>query len=77
MMKLSKMDYLFRGDTMRTQEDMINESIKRQEFLQDARKEAERKEKSDKIKNNLLTFLLFPVVFVGLLIIGLGSKKEE
>ena len=62
---------------MRTQEDMINESIKRQLFLQDARKEAERKEKSDKIKNNLLTVLLFPVVFVILLIIGLGSKKEK
>ena len=62
---------------MRTQEDMINESIKRQEYLQDARKEAERKEKSDKIKNNLLTVLLFPVVFVVLLILGLGFKKEE
>ena len=62
---------------MRTRDDMIKESIKRQEFLQDARKEAERKEKSDKIKNNLLTVLLFPVVFVGLLIIGLGSKEEK
>ena len=62
---------------MRTRDDMIKESIKRQQFLQDARKEAERKEKSDKIKNNLLTFLLFPIVFVGLLIIGLGSKEEK
>lgn len=62
---------------MRTQEEMIKESIKRQEYLQDARKKAERKEKSDKIKNNLLTVLLFPVVFIGLLIIGLGSKEER
>ena len=62
---------------MRTRDDMIQESIKRQEYLQDARKDAERKEKSDKIKNNLLTFLLFPVVFVGLLIIGLGRKEEK
>lgn len=62
---------------MRTRDDMIQESIKRQEYLQNARKEAERKEKSDKIKNNLLTFLLFPVVFIGLLIIGLGSKEEK
>lgn len=62
---------------MRTRDDMIQESIKRQEYLQDARKEAEIKEKSDKIKNNLLTVLLFPVVFVGLLIIGLGSKEER
>lgn len=62
---------------MRTQGDMINESIERQKYLQNARKEAERKEKSDKMKNNLLTFLLFPIVFVGLLIIGLGSKEEK
>ena len=56
---------------------MIKESIKRQQFLQDARKEAETREKVEKIKNNLLTFLLFPVVFIGLLIIGLGSKEER
>ena len=62
---------------MRTREDMIQESIKRQEFLQDARKEAETREKMEKIKNNLLTVLLFPVVFIGLLIIGLGSKEER
>ena len=62
---------------MRTRDDMIQESIKRQEFLQDARKEAETREKMEKVKNNLLTVLLFPVVFIGLLIIGLGSKKEK
>lgn len=62
---------------MRTQEDMIDESIKRQQFLQNARKEAEQAEKVEKVKNNLLTFLLFPVVFVGLLIIGLGNKEER
>lgn len=62
---------------MRTRDDMIQESIKRQQFLQDARKEAETREKIGKIKNNLLTVLLFPVVFVGLLIIGLGSKEEK
>ena len=62
---------------MRTREDMIQESIKRQQFLQDARKEAEAREKIGKIKNNLLTVLLFPVVFVGLLIIGLGGKEER
>ena len=62
---------------MRTRDDMIKESIKRQQFLQDARKEAETREKMERIKNNLLTVLLFPVVFVGLLIIGLGSKEEK
>ena len=62
---------------MRTRDDMIQESIKRQQFLQDARKEAETREKVEKIKNNLLTFLLFPGVFIGLLIIGLGSKEER
>lgn len=62
---------------MRTRDDMIKESIKRQEYLQDARKEADRKEKHDKIKNSLLTVILFPVVFVGLLILGLGSKEEK
>ena len=62
---------------MRTRDDMIKESIKRQEYLQDARKEAETREKMEKVKNNLLTVLLFPVVFIGLLIIGLGSKKEK
>ena len=62
---------------MRTRDDMIQESMKRQCFLQDARKEAETREKVEKIKNNLLTVLLFPVVFVGLLIIGLGSKEER
>ena len=62
---------------MRSRDDMIQESMKRQCFLQDARKEAEQAEKVEKIKNNLLTFLLFPIVFVGLLIIGLGFKKEE
>jgi hypothetical protein len=62
---------------MRTREDMIKESIKRQQFLQDTRKKTEQAEKVEKVKNNLLTFLLFPVVFVGLLIIGLGSKEER
>ena len=62
---------------MRTQEDMIKESIKRQQFLQDARKEAETREKMEKMSNKLLTIIFFPVVFVGLLIIGLGSKEEK
>lgn len=62
---------------MRTRDDMIKESTKRQEYLQDARKEAEAREKIDKVKNNFLTVLLFPIVFVGLLVLGLGSKKEE
>ena len=62
---------------MRTRDDMIQESIKRQEFLQDARKEAETREKMEKMSNKLLTIIFFPVVFVGLLIIGLGSKEEK
>lgn len=62
---------------MRTRDDMIQESMKRQLFLQNARKKAEQAEKVEKVKNNLLTVLLFPVVFVGLLIIGLGSKEER
>ena len=62
---------------MRTREDMIQESIKRQQFLQDARKEAETREKVEKMSNKLLTIIFFPVVFVGLLIIGLGSKEEK
>lgn len=62
---------------MRTRDDMIKESMKRQCFLQDARTEAEAREKIGKISNNLLTIIFFPVVFVGLLIIGLGSKEER
>ena len=62
---------------MRTRDDMIQESIKRQDFLQDARKEAETREKIGKTGNKLLTILLFPIVFVGLLTIGLGSKEER
>ena len=62
---------------MRSRDDMIKESIERQQFLQDARKEAETREKIGKISNKLLTIIFFPVVFVGLLIIGLGSKEEK
>ena len=65
------------GDTMRTRDDMIHESIKRQQQLQQARKEAEIKEKINKINNNILTIIFFPIVFIGLLILGLGFKKEE
>ena len=56
---------------------MIHESIKRQQQLQQARKEAEIKEKINKINNNILTIIFFPIVFIGLLILGLGFKKEE
>lgn len=62
---------------MRTRDDMIKESIKRQQNLQDAQKEAETREKIGKMGNKLLTIIFFPVVFVGLLVIGLGSKEEK
>lgn len=62
---------------MRTRDDMIKESIKRQQFLQEARKEAETREKIGKTSNKLLTIIFFPIVFVVLLILGLGFKKED